>query len=172
MHIDLPANIRLHQVAILGDWRDRFAQSLDASGLDELQGATELMPCLFDEILSLLEGDDSNRIPCFHQQSSMGWLAAFPANISICLKLLNAGEVAIRSFLLESCLAFHLKPKFVGERFLQDLNKATHILIHREIQGICELSLRPITERYERVEGCGDRRRQPSADKPSTIQSI
>lgn len=172
MQIDLPASIRLHQVAILGDWLDRFGQSLEASGLDDLQGATELVPCLFDEILSLLEGEDGNSIPCSHRPPTMGRLASFPTNISVCLKLLNTGEAAIRSFLEESCPVFRLESKKLGASFLQDLNRAAHILIHREIQGICEQSLRPITNLYERAEGCGEGRGQKVSDNPSTIQSI
>ena len=172
VQFDLPARIRLHQVAILGDWRDRFVRSMEASGLADLQTATDLLPALFDEMLDLLEGPDPERIPCNHRPSSIGRLAPFPTNISVGLKLLNAGEAAIRAFLLDACPAFRLEPEIMAECFLRDLNKATHILIHREIQGICEQSLRPITELYERVEGGDDRRHRQVSDHHSTIQSI
>jgi hypothetical protein len=172
VQIDLPARIRLHQVAILGDWRERFARSLEASGLADLQAASDLLPALFDEMLDLLEESNPERIPCSHRPASIGRLAPFPTNISVGLKLLNAGEAAIRAFLLDSCPAFRLEPEIMAESFLRDLNKATHILIHREIQGICEQSLRPITELYERVEGGDDRRQRQAPDQYSTIQSI
>jgi len=172
VHIDLPASIRLHRVAILGDWRDRLARSLEDSGLDGLETSNHLLPAFFEEMLGLLEGGDEENIPCHHRPPVVNQLAEFPTNISICLKLLNAGEAAIRSFLTDSCPLFRLELELLRECFLWDLNKATHILIHREIQGICEQSLRPITELSGRVEGHGDSRRQQVPGTQSTIQSI
>ncbi len=160
METDLPANIRLHRVAILGEWRDRFATSLEDSGLTEIKVPFDLLPTLFDEILDLLEGGGRDHIPCHDRPPIVGALADFPANISVCLKLLNAGEATLKAFLLGRIEAFGMKSEFDRECFMWDLNKATHILIHREIQGICEQSLRPIAESYGRIEGHGDTRRQ------------
>ncbi len=159
MHIDLPASIRLHRVAILGDWWDRFVRSLEDSGIDGLEISNHLLPLFFEEMLGLLESGDEENIPCHDRPPLVNQLAEFPTNISICLKLLNAGEAAIRSFLTDSCPLFRLEVEFMRECFLWDLNKATHILIHREIQGICEQSLRPITEPSGGIEGHDDSRR-------------
>lgn len=161
MKIDFPASLRLHRVAILGDWRDRFSDSLEESGLLDLKISTDLLPALFEEILGLLEGRSDDPIPCHHQPPVIGTLADFPANISVCLKLLNAGEATLKRFLLDRCETFtsDSDSEFDRECILWDLNKATHILIQREIQGICEQSLRPITEIYGRIEGHGDTQR-------------
>jgi hypothetical protein len=156
---DLPASLRLHRVAILGEWRDRFAASLEDSGLVDLKIPLNLLPALFEEIMGLLEGHGDDRIPCCHRPPVVSQLAEFPANISACLKLLNAGEATLKAFLLERFEAFSAESEFDRECILWDLNRATHILIHREIQGICEQSLRPITEIYGRIERNGDTRR-------------
>ena len=158
MKTDFPASLRLHRVAILGDWRDRFATSLEESGLLDLKIPTDLLPALFEEVMGLLEGRCDDRMPCCHRPPVVGTLADFPANISVCLKLLNAGEATLKAFLLERFEAFAAESEFDRECVLWDLNKATHILIHREIQGICEQSLRPVTEIHGRIEGHGDTR--------------
>ena len=109
--------------------------------------------------MGLLEGRGDDRIPCYHRPPVVGALADFPTNISVCLKLLNEGEATLKAFLVERFDVFAGESEFDQERVLWDLNKATHLLIHREIQGICEQSLRPITEIYGRIEGHGDTRR-------------
>jgi hypothetical protein len=157
---DLSANIRIYRVAILGEWRDRFSTSLEDSGLTEIKVPSDLLPALFEEILDLLEGGGGDPIPCHHRLPMVGALADFPANISVCLKLLNAGEATLKAFLLGRIEAFGMKSEFDRECIMWDLNKATHKLIHREIQGICEQSLRPIAEICGRIEGHGDTRRQ------------
>lgn len=160
METDLFANIRLHRVAILGEWQDRLATSLENSGLTEIKVPLDLLPALFEEILDLLEGGGGDHIPCHHRPPIVGALADFPANISVCLKLLNAGEATLKAFLSGRIEAFEMKSEFDRECIMWDLNKATHILIHREIQGICEQSLHPIAEICGRIEGHGDTRRQ------------
>jgi hypothetical protein len=159
METDLHANIRLHRVAILGEWRDRFASSLEDSGLTDIKVPFDLLPALFEEFLDLLEGSGHNQIPCRHFQPIVGALADFPANISVCIKLLNAGETTLKAFLLGRIEAFGMKSEFDRECFMWDLNKATRILINHEIQGICDQSLRPVAEICGRIEGYGDTRR-------------
>ena len=158
MNPDLPAEIRLHRVAILGAWREGFARSLEDSCLADLEVPADLLPALFDEILALLEGVGPDRLSCRDRPPVAGQLAEFPTNISVCLKFLNAGEAAIRDFLIESSPEFALESEYERGCILSDLHKMTQILIHREIQGICEQSLRPITEVSERIEGHRDSR--------------
>ncbi|MEZ5275832.1 MAG: hypothetical protein R3F07_05585 [Opitutaceae bacterium] len=151
MNPDLIAEIRLHRVAILGAWRDGFARSLEDSCLVDLEVPDGLFPALFDEILDMLQGDGVDRLSAHRRPPIVGQFVDFPTNISVCLKLFNAGEAAISHFLMESASRFALDSGPGLGCLLGDLNQVTHILIHREMQGICEQSLRPITEASGRV---------------------
>lgn len=160
MNPNLAADIRLHRVGIIGAWRDIFDSRLDESCVDGLEIPGDLLPALFEEMLALLEGGNTRTIPCFHQPQAICRLVEFPTNISICLKLLKSGEEAIREFLTGASSEFARESEFDRECILWDLNKAVQILIHREIQGICDHSLRPIAEVFGRIRGHGAARRR------------
>ncbi|RKX33600.1 MAG: hypothetical protein DRP71_09905 [Verrucomicrobia bacterium] len=125
----------------------------------DLKISFNLLPALFEEILGLLEGRGDDQSPGPGRAPVVGGLADFPANISVCLKLLHAGENAFKTFLLDRCHAFRVESEFDRECIIWDLNRATHTLIHREIQDICKHSLHSITEICGRIEGHGNTRR-------------
>lgn len=129
----------------------------------DLKISFDLLPALFEEILGLLEGRGDE---CHNRAPVVGALADFPTNIAVCLKLLNAGETALKAFLLDRCEAFRAESEIDREWFMWDLNRATHTLIHRELQDICKQSLHPISAICGRIEGHGNTRRHsiPAGD--------
>jgi len=124
--------------------------SLEDSGLGALRVSLDLLPAFFEEIVGLLDADCEDPVPCTDQPPVVAPLIDFPANISVCLKLLKSGEATLKAFLFDRCEAFHAESEFDRECILWNLHRATHRLIHREIQDICEQSLRPVTEIHGR----------------------
>lgn len=124
-------------------WRNRFADNLAESFRPPVDVPLELVRALFDEVLLLLATSRPSVVPRRHCATALARLAEFPQSVGVCIDLMQAGAQVLGAFVVENAGPNAAWGSSARNRILGELDAVFHILVHREIQALCELCLHP-----------------------------
>lgn len=96
---------------------------------------------LFDEAVALCDAAPAQHIPRRHHAAALARLAPFPGNVSICIDLFQAGAQVLGAFVVENSGPVAAWNMATRNRYLGELDAIFHILVHREIEALCEMCL-------------------------------
>lgn len=130
-----------HRDDLAERWRRQLDCNRAAAGRRPVPFEHELAQALFGEVLLMLEAGDGQRIPRRHHACSFSRLAEFPGCVAICIDVFQAGSQVIGAFIVENSGPAAAWDCAARNRFLADLDSVFHILVHREIQALCEMRL-------------------------------
>lgn len=130
-----------HRDDLAERWRRQLACNRAAAGRRPVTFEVELAQALFGEVLLMLEPVNGQRIPRRHHACSFSRLAEFPGSVAICIDVFQAGSQVIGAYIVENSGPAATWDWSARNRFLVDLDSVFHILVHREIQALCEMRL-------------------------------
>jgi hypothetical protein len=136
---DLPEALRLHRDALAERWLRQFAANRAATGRPVVVVEARLVGALFDEVVSMMSASDQERIPRRHHTGAFAQLAAFPESVALCVDVFQAGSQVIGAFIVENTGPFAAWNTAARNRHLGELDSVFHILVHRELEALCEL---------------------------------
>jgi hypothetical protein len=136
---DLPEALRLHRDALAERWLRQFAANRAATGRPVVVLDERLVSALFDEAVSMMGTSDQERIPRRHHTGAFAQLAAFPESVALCVDVFQAGSQVIGAFIVENTGPFAAWNTAARNRHLSELDAVFHILVHRELEALCEL---------------------------------
>ncbi len=130
--------LRRHREGLASRWCKRFADNRAGANSQEVGLADGLTLALVDEVISLLATEGQSNIPRRHQGRAFSEMAPFPGNVAICIDCFQAGAQVIGAFIVEHAGPFALWSVQERNGFLGELDAVFHILVHREIEAVCE----------------------------------
>ena len=132
-------------------WLNRFADNRGESFGLPVDVPADLAFALFDEVILLLATSKPTVVPRRHCATALARLADFPQSVAVCIDLMQAGAQVLGAFVVENAGPNAAWDTSARNRLLGELDAVFHILVHREIQALCEMCLHP-----ELVETLGD----------------
>jgi hypothetical protein len=127
---------------VIGRWSRQVDATRAGLGRAAVVVGDELLGSLFDEIMAMLGETYSTEIPRCHPGEAFDRLAAFPESVTLCIDVLQGATQAIGAFVVENSGPSAAWSVAARNETLARLDSVFHILVHREIQALCELSLR------------------------------
>ena len=142
--------LRRHRSALVLRWARQFAINRQAAGRPAVTIDAKLLAALFDEVVSLLGANAVEHIPLRRHAEAFAELAVFPDNVAVCIDAFQAGTQVLGAFIVENAGPVALWSTSSRNRYLGELDAVFHILVHREIEALCEMCLsrgpaRPVT---------------------------
>lgn len=134
--------LRRHRDELAARWLRQFAANRAMAGRAPIALDSQFSGGLFDEVVMLLGASREERIPRRHHARAFASLAAFPECVALCIDLYQAGSQVIGAFIVENAGPFAAWNNAARNAFLSELDAVLHILVHREIEALCEL--RPV----------------------------
>ena len=122
-------------------WSRQFATNRQAAGRPAVLINPKLVAALFDEATSLLGANAVEHIPLRRHAKAFAELAAFPDNVAVCIDVFQAGTQVLGAFIVENAGPVALWSTSSRNRHLGELDAVFHILVHREIEALCEMCL-------------------------------
>jgi hypothetical protein len=123
-------------------WLRQFATNRAVAGRTSVAVEATLAAGLLDEVAVLLATSQQERIPRRHNARTFASLAVFPECVALCIDLYQAGAQVIGAFIVENAGPYAAWNTTARNAYLAELDAVFHILVHREIEALCEL--RPV----------------------------
>lgn len=124
-------------------WLDRFTDNRAESFRSPVEVPAGLVSALFDEVMLLLATSKPTVVPRRHCATALARLADFPQSVAVCVDLMQAGAQVLGAFVVENAGPNAAWDTSDRNRLLGELDAVFHILVHREIQALCETCLHP-----------------------------
>ena len=151
--------LRRHRDGLAARWCKQFADNRVLARNHAVVLRPALVLALIDEVVGLLVTEARNDIPRRHRGRDLVELAPFPENVAICIDVFQAGAQVIGAFVVENAGPFAAWGIEARNAYLSELDAVFHILVHREIEAVCEhrLDLTALTPLVEslRVRAAG-----------------
>lgn len=119
-------------------WLGQLTVNRAAAGRPPIQLDDTLLPALLDEAVDLMVSDAGETIPLRHHADAFAHLADFPENVAVCIDVFQAGTQVLGSFAVENAGPFGAWSRRARNQFLGELDAVFHVLVHREIEALCE----------------------------------
>lgn len=136
---DLRHALRQHRDALAERWWRQFAANRSATGRPVVALDQALIGALVDEVVSMVGASDQGRIPRRHHTAAFAQLAAFPESVALCVDVFQAGSQTIGAFVVENAGPLAAWTTAARNHHLAELDAVFHILVHRELEALCEL---------------------------------
>jgi hypothetical protein len=130
--------LRRHREGLASRWCKRFADNRAVASTHDVCLAESLVVALVEEVIGLLASQGRSDIPRRHRGRAFAEMAPFPENVAICIDCFQAGAQVIGAFVVEHAGPFALWSVRDRNTFLGELDAVFHILVHREIEAVCE----------------------------------
>lgn len=140
--ISLVQALRAERETLALRWCRRVRECRAARGMPPVDFDVSLAGALIDEAAHLIEHGRSMKIPRRHDGAAFRHLDEFPRNVSLCIEIFEAGAQAVGGYVIENSGTTGFWSRPVRNRYIGELDAVFHVLVHREIQGLCEASLR------------------------------
>jgi hypothetical protein len=124
-------------------WLNRFADNRAESFRVPVEVPADLVFALFDEVMLLLATSRPTVVPRRHCATALARLADFPQSVAVCIDLMQAGAQVLGAFVVENAGPNAAWDTSDRNKLLGELDAVFHILVHREIQALCETCLHP-----------------------------
>ena len=130
--------LRRHRDGLAARWCKQFADNRVLARNHAVVLRPSLVVALIDEVVGLLGAQDRTAIPRRHRGRVFADLAPFPDNVAICIDIFQAGAQVIGAFVVENSGPFAAWSTQARNAHLAELDAIFHILVHREIEAVCE----------------------------------
>lgn len=122
-------------------WCRRFHRQREARGRRKVEFGETLAASLLDELGQLLGSGRTLKIPRQHRCDAFARMGDFPRNISCCIEIFESGSQTIGAFVVENTGIDGPWDRSARNRCLGELDAIFHVLVHREIQALCDFCL-------------------------------
>ena len=134
----LVSALRRHRDGLAARWCKQFSDNRVLAQSQAIRLRPTLVLALIDEVISLLASEDRGDIPRRHGGHAFAELAPFPENVAICIDVFQAGAQVMGAFVVENAGPFAAWNLQARNAYLTELDAVFHILVHREIEAVCE----------------------------------
>lgn len=134
----LVSALRRHRDGLAARWCKQFRDNRVLAKSHAVTLRPSLVLALLDEVIALLGSANRNDIPRRHDGHAFAGLAAFPENVALCIDAFQAGSQVIGAFVVENAGPFAAWNNHARNAYLAELDSVFHILVHREIEAVCE----------------------------------
>lgn len=133
--------LRTERDTLAARWCLRLQQQRESKRLAPIEFDAQLAASLLDEVNQLLESARSRKIPRKHRGDAFRCFGEFPKNVSTCIEIYEVGSQVLGAFVVENSGSHSAWSRSTRNRYLGELDAVFHVLVHREIQGLCEFCL-------------------------------
>lgn len=139
--------LRRHRAGLAARWCKQFVDNRVTARSQVVWLQEPLALALLDEVIGLLASESRADIPRRHRGYAFAELAPFPENVAVCIDAFQAGAQVIGAFVVENAGPFAAWSIQSRNAYLTELDAVFHILVHREIEAVCEhrLDVTPIS---------------------------
>lgn len=130
--------LRRHRNGLAVRWCKQFEDNRVLARSCRVELSAKLVKALIDEVAVLLASERRAEIPRRHGGVAFAELATFPENVAVCIDVFQAGAQVIGAFVVENAGPFAAWSIQSRNAYLADLDAVFHILVHREIEAVCE----------------------------------
>ena len=130
--------LRRHRDGLATRWCKQFVDNRVLARSACVGLRPSLVSALIDEVIGLLASDNRGAIPRRHGGLAFADLAPFPENVAVCIDVFQAGAQVIGAFVVENAGPFAAWNLQTRNTYLTELDAVFHILVHREIEAVCE----------------------------------
>jgi len=130
--------LRRHREGLASRWCRQFIENRVAGRSRLVVLEETLVLALVDEAIGLLASQDRADIPRRHHGPAFAELAVFPENVAVCIDAFQAGAQVFGAFVVEHAGPFAAWSLRARDAYLAELDAVFHILVHREIEAVCE----------------------------------
>lgn len=135
--------LRRHRDALVARWCRQFASHRGGRGGRVPALSRAFVAALFDEVVAMIEEPEEHSIPRRHPGRAFAEMAAFPENVAVCIDVFQAGAQVLGAFVVERSGPNAMWSTRSRNAHLGELDAVFHILVHREIEAVCEVHLVP-----------------------------
>lgn len=134
-------------------WLRRFMVNRAIAGQPTIHLNRDLVGAFAVEIIDLLCASRTRQIPRRHHACVFARLAEFPASVALCIDFFQAGSQVIGAYIVEHAGPSAAWSLSARNRFLGEVDAVFHILVHREIEALCEMRLQRASGHPAGAEG-------------------
>jgi hypothetical protein len=134
----LVSALRRHREGLASRWCKQFVDNRVTARSQVVWLQEPLALALVDEVIGLLASENRDDIPRRHRGHAFVELAPFPENVAVCIDAFQAGAQVIGAFVVENAGPFAAWSIQSRNTYLAELDAVFHILVHREIEAVCE----------------------------------
>ena len=130
--------LRRHREGLASRWCKQFVDNRVTARSEVVWLQEPLALALVDEVIGLLASESRADIPRRHRGHAFAELAPFPENVAVCIDAFQAGAQVFGAFVVENAGPFAAWSIQARNAYLAELDAVFHILVHREIEAVCE----------------------------------
>jgi hypothetical protein len=134
----LVSALRRHREGLASRWCKQFVDNRVTARSQVVWLHEPLALALIDEVIGLLASENRADIPRRHRGHAFAELAPFPENVAVCIDAFQAGAQVIGAYVVENAGPFAAWSIQSRNAYLAELDAVFHILVHREIEAVCE----------------------------------